>query len=116
YILATVAPTMADTEPAMEDRGAFAYVIDIATGRVRPLVAGVAMYYDTAGCGLGDAGVLTSFPGTGEARTTMMTVNLKTASIIRRQTLRGQFTSAIPTRTGITAYTRGAIVSVSQGG
>ena len=116
YVLATVAPTMADNHPNLEDRGAFAYVIDVATGRVRPLVAGVAMYYDAAGCGTGDTGVLASFPGSNEARTTLITANLKTAWVKRRQTLRGQFTSAIPSGTGIAAYRAGAIVSVGPAG
>ncbi len=116
YVLATVAPTLASNHPDLEDRGALAYVIDIASGRVRPLVAGVAMYYDVPGCGVGDTGVLSSFPGTGETQTVLLTADLANARLIRRQLLHGQFTSAVPSGGGIAAYSGDAVVSVGTDG
>jgi hypothetical protein len=113
YILATVYPTQATNVPALEDRGAFAYVITVATGKVRPLIGGVAMYYDTPGCGTGDTAVLSAFPGSNETSTELVTANLATDRIVRKQLLAGQFTSAVPAPGGIDAFGHGAIVSIN---
>ncbi len=107
YILATVFPTLADNHPALEDHGALAYVINAATGSVRPLVAGVAMYYDAAGCGTGDTGVLSSFPHGGENRTDLVTVDLAAARVAGVRRVDGQVTSAVPTSAGIDGYLAG---------
>ncbi len=116
YVLATVAPTMSGNYPDLEDRGALAYVIDIASGQVHPLVAGVAMYYDVPGCGTSDTAVLTSFPGQNESRTDLVTVNLASARPVRQQIMSGQYTSAVPLGGEIAAYRSGAIESVSPTG
>jgi hypothetical protein len=112
YILATVAPLLASNYPNLEDRGALAYVIDIATGQVKPLVAGVAMYYDTPGCGTADTAALEAFPGSDESQTELLTVDLAHARLVRRQLLAGQFTSAVPITNGIAAYSRGAVDAI----
>jgi hypothetical protein len=116
YVLATVAPTLSGNYPDLENHGALAYVIDIASGKVRPLVAGVAMYYDVPGCGTGDTAVLTSFPGEDQSRTDLVTVNLASSGLVRQQTMAGQFTSAVPVAGGIDAYSGGAIKTVTTSG
>lgn len=116
YMLATVFPTLADNNQRLEDRGALAYVIDVRDGRVRPLVAGVAMYYDTPGCGTGDIGGLSSFPGSEEERTDLLTVDLGSARVTRIRQIAGQVTSAVPTATGIDGYLAGSIVSIGPTG
>jgi hypothetical protein len=116
YVLATLAPTLAGNYPNLENRGALAYVITIASGKVRPLAAGVAMYYDVPGCGMGDRGVLTSFPGSNESRTDVVTVSLARARLLRQQVVPGQFTSAVPMASGVAAYSHSAIVFLSANG
>src|SRR5579859_6431285 len=116
FILANVFPALADNNPRLEDRGSLAYVINVANGRVRPLVAGVAMYYDTPGCGTGDTGVLTSFAGSGEERTDLLSVNLALARVTSVRPIAGQVTSAVPMEAGIDGYRAGSIVSVGATG
>lgn len=116
YVLATVAPTLSENYSDLENHGALAYVIDIATGKVRPLIAGVAVYYDVPGCGTGDTGVLTSFPGDDQSRTDLVTVNLAAARLVRQQMKAGQFTSAVPVAGGIDAYNAGTIETVTTSG
>jgi hypothetical protein len=43
YAVAVVAPSYYANSPMLRDRGAFAYVVDVATGAVHPVVAGVAL-------------------------------------------------------------------------
>lgn len=111
YLLATIEPTLATNRPAMLDRGALAYTIDLRTGRVRPVTAGVAMYYHSPGCGVGNTGVLARYLGTDQERTELLTVNMATGKITARNTLAGQYTSAVPTASGGIAAGHGAEVA-----
>ncbi|WEO93435.1 hypothetical protein A6P39_005035 [Streptomyces sp. FXJ1.172] len=110
YLLATIEPTLATNRPVMLDRGALAYTIDLRTGKVRPVTAGVAMYYHTPGCGTGDTGVLARYLGTDQERTELLTVNLATGRISARHTLAGQYTSAVPLAQGDIVAAHGAEV------
>ena len=116
YLLATIEPTLATNRPVMMDRGALAYTIELRTGKVRPVAAGVAMYYHTPGCGLGDTGVLARYLGTDQERTELLTVNLATGKISARHTLAGQYTSAVPLAHGAIAAAHGAEVVRIGGG
>jgi hypothetical protein len=110
YLLATIEPTLATNRPVMLDRGALAYTIDLRTGRVRPVAAGVAMYYHTPGCGIGDTGVLARYLGTDQERTEFLSVDLASGKITARRALAGQYTSAVPLAHGQIAAARGAEV------
>jgi hypothetical protein len=96
YLLATIEPTLATNRPAMLDRGALAYTIELKTGKVRPVAAGVAMYYHSPGCGTGDTGVLARYLGTDQERTELLSVNMANGKISARRSLPGQYTSAVP--------------------
>lgn len=108
YLLATIEPTLATNRPVMLDRGALAYTIDLRRGKVRPVAAGVAMYYHTPGCGVGDTGVLARYLGTDQERTELLTVDLATGKITTRRTVAGQYTSAVPLADGDVAAGHGA--------
>jgi hypothetical protein len=116
YLLATIEPTAAANRPEMLDRGALSYSIDVKTGKVTPVVAGVAMYYHSPGCGTGHTGVLARYLGSDQERTELLTVDMATGKVVKRQVLPGQFTSVIPLSSGkIAAYHSGAVVTLDSG-
>src|SRR5258706_10283698 len=61
YVVVVVAPRQGLTHAAVADSGAMSYVVDMAAGAVRPLVAGVGIRYFSPGCGVDDRAVLTRF-------------------------------------------------------
>jgi hypothetical protein len=87
----------------LRDRGGLAYVVDVRSGRVRPLVSGVSLKYHTPGCGRSGRAVLTSNPGRDQRATDVLVADLAKARIVRRARVRGQLTSAVPTSEGVTA-------------
>jgi hypothetical protein len=111
YLLATIEPTLATNRPVMLDRGALAYTIDLRTGRVRPVAAGVALYYHSPGCGTGDTGVLARYLGSDQERTELLTVTMATGKISARRSLPGQYTSAVPSGKNTVVAAHGAEVA-----
>lgn len=87
YAVAVVAPSYYANNQMLRDRGAFAYVVDVRSGTVRPVVAGVALKYYSPGCGSGDVVTLTRNLGEDQGRTELISVNAVTATISHSVTL-----------------------------
>src|ERR1700761_5315000 len=51
YAVAVYAPSADTNTPALIEAGAYASVIDLATGKATPVAAGVLLAYDDPGCG-----------------------------------------------------------------
>ncbi|HMJ75174.1 MAG TPA: hypothetical protein VK507_04335, partial [Iamia sp.] len=100
YVAAVVAPAAAANRPAMRDRGAMAYVIDIETQEVSPVVAGVALKYHTPGCGADDMVAFSRNLGENQAQTEAITVDMATRTVTRTDDVAGQVTSILPTDAG----------------
>jgi hypothetical protein len=117
YAIAVVAPSYFTNSPLLRDRGAFAYVVDVRTGAVRPVVAGVALKYYSPCCGAGDTAILTRNMGDDQARTQLLSVNAATAAIGYSVDLPGQVTSAVPAPANSIIAARGAhVVRVTSQG
>lgn len=115
-IVATIAPRGAANSALARDRGAFAYAIDVRTGRVRPLAAGVALKYHTPGCGLGSRATLSRSLGRDQARTQLLLVDTRRGKVLRTVTVRGQVTSAVPVGKQIWGTRGSDIVRVDRRG
>src|SRR5256885_8629009 len=100
HVVAVVAPGYFANSPVLRDRGAFAYVVDVPSGQVRPLVGGVALKYHTPRCGAGDDAVLTRNPGFDQQSTQLLQVDAGQARVTRTVTVGAQLTSAVPDRSG----------------
>jgi hypothetical protein len=115
YVLAVIAPRPFVNSPRLRDRGADAYVVDVRTGRTRPLIRGVALKYHNPGCGLGNTAVLSRNPGDDQRVTELLTVDLARGRIVARHRYARQLTGAVPTRHGIVAAMGHGIVRLSHG-
>jgi hypothetical protein len=115
-VVATVAPRSAANSPTARDRGAFAYAVDVRTGKVRPLASGIALKYHTPGCGLGARATLSRSLGRDQARTQLLLVDARRGKVLRTATVRGQVTSAVPVGRQIWAARGSSIVRVDRRG
>jgi hypothetical protein len=102
-------------------RGGFAAVVDVATGKVRKLGLRATLAYFSPGCGAGESAVFTQFKGgddaTGKtAQTRLFTVDTATGRIARPVVTPGQITSAVPGRDGLLGAAAGAVVAISSDG
>lgn len=84
HVVAVVAPRRFANVPKLRDRGALAYVVDVRTGRVRPLIKGVALKYHSPGCGAGSSAVLSRSLLSDQRRTELLVVDARRARITRR--------------------------------
>ena len=95
-MVAVVAPWEANNTTRGMDRGGLAYVIDAHTGRVRPLVGGVSLYYFSPSCGPGSTVALTRFDGQDQRVTELVSASAATATVRSVIRLRGEYTAAVP--------------------
>ncbi len=115
--MAVGAPWSAGNSPAGNDRGGVAYVVDAHTGKVRPLVGGVSLYYFTPSCGPGSTVALTRYAGTDEQATQLVLADAAHAAVLTVRRLPGQYTSAVPGPDGgFLAATGHAVVQVPAAG
>jgi hypothetical protein len=103
------APASAANSPAERQRGAYAYSVNLRTGSVRALAAGVALMYFDPGCGKGDSVTLLRFLGNEEQQTAISVVSASTGRTAFASTYRGELTSAAQTSAGLLA-TRGRML------
>jgi GDSL-like Lipase/Acylhydrolase family len=115
------APRQITNSPDALGYGALAAVVDLTTGKVRQVGAGVSIAYFDPGCGTGQNAVLTQ-GGTGAAPlpdlrdTRLMTLNAVTGKISATAVVPGQVTSAVPLGTGIAGVRGRDVVSISARG
>jgi len=96
YAAVAIMPTLAVNEQAARDHGGFAYSVNLNSGAVHPVAAGVALQYDSPGCGIGDTAVFTVSMGASEQRTELLTAQLATGQVTSAATVSGQVTSPVP--------------------
>jgi lysophospholipase L1-like esterase len=117
FVVATVAPWFAASRPGLLAHGGFAYSVDVAGGRIRPLASGLTLSYASPGCGPGHLVALTSYGGDDDAPTTVRVADAATGAFGAVLHDSGELTSAVPLDTGTVAAARGAeVVRLSPAG
>ena len=114
YEAVAVLPSSAVNINAARDQGAFAYSVDLQTGKVHPIATGVGLEYFSPGCGTGDQAAFSLYLGTDEQTSEIVTADLATGSIMHTTTVAGQVTSTVPTAGGLVGVMGSQLVSVPQ--
>jgi hypothetical protein len=96
YAAVAILPTQAVNVQAARDHGGFAYSVNLGSGAVHPVAAGVALQYDSPGCGIGDAAIFMVSMGANEQRTELLTAQMATGKVTSAATVAGQVTSPVP--------------------
>ena len=112
YAAVAVLPTSVVNQQAARDHGAFAYSVDLATGTVVPLAAGVGLKYYSPGCGAADTAVFTLQVGANDENTQLLTADLAAGKVTASTTTPGQVTSAVPTTDRIVGVQGGNLVTI----
>ena len=116
YEAVAILPTSAVNIDAARDRGAFAYSVDLRTGKVRPVATGVGLAYFSPGCGTGDQAAFSLNLGSDEQTTEVLTADLATGKVTHHTTVARQLTSPVPTASGLLGVIGSTLVRVPQGG
>lgn len=110
------APRQFTNRERLFGRGAFAAVVDIATGAVTKLPVTVSLAYYNPGCGTGETAVLTQSGLSDFGKTRLHVLDLSAKKIVRRHELTGQVTSAVPVGDRIVAAAGAGLVEVDREG
>lgn len=78
YAAVVVLPESSVNLAAARDHGAFAYSVEVASGKIHPIASGVGLKYFSPGCGVGDDAVFTTNPGLGDTSTVLTVADLAT--------------------------------------
>ncbi|MFI1863935.1 NocE [Streptomyces jumonjinensis] len=100
-------------------RGAFTATVDLNTGAVKKLPYQASLAYFSPGCGDGEQAVLSQFTDEKTSKkneTRLITVDARTGKTAKPVKVKGQITSAVPTRNGIVAAQGNGIVRVGKDG
>ncbi|MFI6625247.1 SGNH/GDSL hydrolase family protein [Streptomyces sp. NPDC050528] len=108
------APRDFTNEPELMERGAFAAVVDLTSGKVTKLADTVTLAYFNPGCGTGESAVLTQIGDDKDNATRLLTVDAATGEVTRRQTEKVQVTSAVPTKNGIVGAAAGRLLTFDR--
>ena len=96
YVVATIAPSIAATEPDDRAEGGFTYSISVATGAVRPLLSNVTLASYSPACGVGDIVALTRYLTEDDAPTEVFLVDAATGAGTATFNNSDEVTSAVP--------------------
>ncbi|TYB62272.1 transglycosylase SLT domain-containing protein [Nonomuraea sp. PA05] len=110
------APRQYTNSEALFQRGAFAAVVDLATGKVRKLDVRVSLAYHNPGCGAGEQTVLSQSGGQRLGATRLHRLDAATGEVIGRHEVPGQVTSAVPVGDEIVAAGGDGLVRIGQDG
>ncbi|EWM18674.1 hypothetical protein KUTG_08978 [Kutzneria sp. 744] len=116
YAAVAVLPISAVNLTAARDHGAFAFGVDLASGKVTPLASGVALQYHSPGCGVGDEAAFTAALGANEEKTDVITVDLAAGKVSHTAKVDGQLTSVVPAEAGVVGVVGSALVRVGPEG
>ena len=108
---AVVAPLVQSDVPAVRDRGATAYALDIQTGSVEPLFSGVALKYFNPSCGAGDKIAFTRHHGVDQAATEIIVWDAGAARVTQQFVTQGQLASTVPLSDAVLAA-RGSMLEI----
>ncbi|UKL05858.1 MULTISPECIES: GDSL-type esterase/lipase family protein [unclassified Streptomyces] len=117
--LVAYAPRTFTNKPDLMARGAFTAAVDLNSGEVTKLPFQASLAYFSPGCGDGERAVLSQFTDentSDRSETRLITVDVRTGGTQKKITVKGQVTSAVPTRDGIIAAQGNAIVRIADGG
>ena len=104
------APREFTNDPALMERGAFAAVVDLATGKVTKLADEVTLGYFNPGCGVGETAVLTQLGDDKHNTTRLLIVDAVTGKVTRRQSEPVEVTSAVPDGDTVVGAAAGRLV------
>ncbi|MGW2479579.1 golvesin C-terminal-like domain-containing protein [Streptomyces sp. NPDC001571] len=115
--VAVYAPRAFTNRPELFDRGAFAAVVDLESGKVTKLALNASLAYFDPGCGVGENAVVTqaSSEAKGE-QTQLQTVDATSGTVVSTSTVDGQATSAIPMGKDVVAAAGPHVIKVAPGG
>jgi RHS repeat-associated protein len=100
FAAVAILPTAAANIQAARDHGGFAYAVNLTSGKVFPIAAGVSLQYDSPGCGTGDTAVFTVSIGADQQTTQLINASLATGKVTSSPTVAGQITSPVPASGG----------------
>ncbi|MEU6541484.1 hypothetical protein [Streptomyces sp. NPDC047000] len=118
YAAAVYAPSIAANKPALMQHGAFAAVVDLATGRISKPVTGVQLAYFSPGCGQDDTVTFTrsAVGDSAHGTTELFNIDASTGKTLDHATVKGQFTNPLPTSDGDIGVLNGRLVKAAADG
>ncbi|MBP2703657.1 hypothetical protein JOL79_07565 [Microbispora sp. RL4-1S] len=115
-VVAVYAPRHFTNRDTLFNRGAFAAIVDMATGEVTKLKDQVSLAYFNPGCGADGKAVLTQGSVENHNTTRLLVVDTTNAKVTRRSVTPGQLTSAVPVAGTVMAAAGSRLVEVSAKG
>ncbi len=115
YVAAVYAPSTAANSPAQRAAGAFAAVVNVATGKVTQVASGMALDYFTPSCGTGDQVVFTRNT-VDESQTQVMVADASTGRLVSSSLVKAQFTTPVPTAADVYGVAHGDLVRMNANG
>ena len=116
FAAVAIMPTSGSNSQAARDHGGFAYSVELAGGRVRPLADGVGVKYFSPGCGTAADAVFTLYVGAEDQNTRLLRANLATGKVTSAVTVPGQVTSSVPLAGSVVGVRGNHLVSVRPDG
>jgi RHS repeat-associated protein len=116
YVAVAILPGHLENNAAGRNRGAFAYGVEVATGKVVPLATGVGSMYYSPACGTDDTAVFTASLGNDEQTTQIVRANLSTGKRLSESIVAGQITSAVGVGSRVVGALNNTLVDVASGG
>ncbi|MFH8553289.1 SGNH/GDSL hydrolase family protein [Streptomyces celluloflavus] len=114
HAVVVYAPREFTNRPALMERGGFAAVVDLTSGKVAKLAQTVTLAYFNPGCGTGESAVLTQMGDEKANETRLLTLDTVSGAVIRRQTEKVQVTSAVPVGDTIVGAASGRLISFDR--
>ena len=115
-VVAVVAPRSAVNRPDQMAHGGIGYAVDVPTGQVRPLAAGLSLAYFNPGCGAGTTVALTGFRTADETATELSLVDAATGRTEWQREVDTEVTSAVPLGQTIVGVRGGSLVDYRADG
>ncbi|TDD63373.1 hypothetical protein, partial [Actinomadura rubrisoli] len=115
HAVVVYAPRTFTNKPGLARRGAFTAVVDLRDGAVTKLPFTASLAYFNPGCGTGEDAVLTQEGDEDLGKTRLVRLDAATGRLSAGIELKGQVTSAVPTRSGIAAAEGFRLVNVTGG-
>ncbi len=116
YAAVTVLPISAVNNTASRDHGAFAFSVELASGKVVPVARGVALQYHSPGCGIGHDAAFTVSLGANEQTTEALQVDLAAGKVGRTTRVAGQVTSVVPAEGALVGVLGADLVRIGTDG
>lgn len=116
YVVVVVAPRRFVNSPLLRDRGAFAYAVNTRSGKVTPLLSGVALKYFNPGCGAADQVALISHLGRHQPGSEIVIIDARSGRIGARFGVGDQVVSAVPVDGGVIGTRGNSLLEINEDG